>query len=45
MAMGMMMLPPVVISLAFKLIFLCLVDGWTCLAGSLVGKFQTPIPI
>lgn len=45
MAMGMMMLPPVVISLPFKLIFFVLVDGWSLLAGSLVESFQTPIPI
>lgn len=45
MAMGMMMLPPVVISLPFKLIFFVLVDGWSLLAGSLVESFQAPIPI
>lgn len=39
MAMGMMMLPPVVISLPFKLIFFVLVDGWYMLAGSLVRSF------
>ncbi|ODN68538.1 flagellar type III secretion system pore protein FliP [Methylobrevis pamukkalensis] len=39
MAMGMMMLPPVVISLPFKLIFFVLVDGWQLLAGSLVRSF------
>jgi flagellar biosynthesis protein FliP len=27
--MGMMMMPPVVVSLPFKLIFFVLVDGWT----------------
>ena len=36
MAMGMMMLPPVTISLPFKLIFFVLVDGWALVAGSLV---------
>ena len=35
MSMGMMMLPPVVVSLPFKLIFFVLVDGWTLVAGSL----------
>ena len=39
MAMGMMMLPPVVISLPFKIIFFVLVDGWYMLAGSLVRSF------
>jgi flagellar biosynthetic protein FliP len=39
MAMGMMMLPPVVISLPFKLIFFVLVDGWYMLSGSLVRSF------
>lgn len=41
MAMGMMMLPPVVISLPFKLIFFVLVDGWYMIAGSLVRSFGT----
>jgi len=39
MSMGMMMLPPVVISLPFKLIFFVLVDGWHLVAGSLVQSF------
>ncbi|MCQ4159916.1 flagellar type III secretion system pore protein FliP [Roseomonas sp. GC11] len=39
MGMGMMMLPPVVVSLPFKLIFFVLVDGWTLVAGSLVRSF------
>ena len=39
MAMGMMMLPPVVISLPFKLIFFVLVDGWHLIAGSLVRSY------
>lgn len=39
MSMGMMMLPPVVISLPFKLIFFVLVDGWSLVAGSLVRSF------
>ena len=39
MAMGMMMLPPIVISLPFKLIFFVLVDGWRMITGSLVESF------
>ena len=39
MAMGMMMLPPVMISLPFKLIFFVMVDGWYLVAGSLVESF------
>lgn len=39
MSMGMMMLPPVIISLPFKLIFFVLVDGWSLVAGSLVRGF------
>jgi len=42
MSMGMMMLPPVVVSLPFKLIFFVLVDGWRLVAGSLVQSFQHP---
>jgi flagellar biosynthesis protein FliP len=40
MSMGMMMLPPVVVSLPFKLIFFVLVDGWYLVCGSLVESFQ-----
>jgi flagellar biosynthetic protein FliP len=39
MSMGMMMLPPVVVSLPFKLIFFVLVDGWNLVAGSLVQSY------
>lgn len=39
MAMGMMMLPPIMISLPFKLIFFVLIDGWYMLCGSLVRSF------
>jgi len=39
MSMGMMMLPPALISLPFKLIFFVLVDGWYLVAGSLVRSF------
>jgi flagellar biosynthetic protein FliP len=42
MSMGMMMLPPVTISMPFKLIFFVLVDGWYLLAGSLVQSFGPP---
>jgi flagellar biosynthetic protein FliP len=41
MSMGMMMLPPVTVSLPFKLIFFVLVDGWYLVAGSLVQSFGT----
>jgi len=44
MSMGMMMLPPVVISLPFKLIFFVLVDGWRLVAGSLVESFHQVAP-
>jgi flagellar biosynthetic protein FliP len=40
MSMGMMMLPPVMISLPIKLIFFVLVDGWYLVAGSLVQSFR-----
>ena len=39
MSMGMMMLPPLLISLPFKLIFFVLVDGWYLVVGSLVESF------
>ena len=39
MSMGMMMLPPIVMSLPFKLIFFVLVDGWYLVAGSLVQSY------
>jgi flagellar biosynthesis protein FliP len=39
MSMGMMMLPPIMISLPFKLIFFVLVDGWHLIARSLVQSF------
>ena len=42
MSMGMLMLPPVMISLPFKLIFFVLVDGWYLIVGSLVQSFQVP---
>ncbi|MEZ4598788.1 MAG: flagellar type III secretion system pore protein FliP [Syntrophotaleaceae bacterium] len=39
MSMGMMMLPPVIISLPFKLLLFVLVDGWNLVVGSLVQSF------
>ncbi len=39
MSMGMMMLPPIMISLPFKIIFFVLVDGWSLVASSLVRSF------
>lgn len=44
MSMGMMMLPPVVISLPFKLIFFVLVDGWRLVAAGLVESFAVAPP-
>ena len=40
-SMGMMMLPPVIISLPFKLMLFVLVDGWYLVVGSLVQSFGT----
>jgi len=39
MSMGMMMLPPITISLPFKLIFFVLVDGWSLVMGTLAASF------
>lgn len=39
MSMGMMMLPPVMIALPFKIIFFVLVDGWYLISGSLVQSY------
>ncbi len=39
MALGMMMLPPVVISLPFKIMIFVLVDGWSLIVGSMVKSF------
>jgi len=39
MSMGMMMLPPVMISLPFKILLFVLVDGWGLVIGSLVKSF------
>ena len=40
MAMGMMMLPPVMISMPFKLLIFVLVDGWNLLIGNLIASFK-----
>ena len=39
MAMGMMMLPPVMVSLPFKILLFVLVDGWGLVITSLVGSY------
>ncbi len=39
-SMGMMMLPPVLVSMPFKLLLFVMVDGWNLIAGSLVRSFQ-----
>lgn len=39
MSMGMMMLPPVVVALPFKIVFFVLVDGWYLIVGSLVRSY------
>jgi flagellar biosynthetic protein FliP len=44
MSMGMMMLPPIIIALPFKVIFFVLVDGWFLIVGSLVQSFEGGIP-
>jgi flagellar biosynthetic protein FliP len=41
MAMGMMMMPPVMVALPFKIIFFVLIDGWYLLSGSLIQSFVT----
>jgi len=45
MAMGMMMMPPVMISLPFKLMLFVLVDGWHLILGSMVKSFVDLNPI
>ncbi len=40
MAMGMMMLPPVIISMPFKLLLFVLVDGWQLVTGSILRSFH-----
>ncbi|MDY0361796.1 MAG: flagellar type III secretion system pore protein FliP [Desulforegulaceae bacterium] len=41
-SMGMMMLPPIMISLPFKLMLFVLVDGWNLLIGSMIKSFAVP---
>lgn len=41
MSMGMMMLPPTLVAIPFKIIFFVLVDGWYLIAGSLARSFGT----
>jgi len=40
MSMGMMMLPPTILSLPFKVLFFVLMDGWHLLVGSLIRSFH-----
>ena len=39
MSMGMMMVPPAVVSLPFKLAFFVVADGWTLISGALVRSY------
>ena len=41
-SMGMLMLPPVLISLPFKLLLFVLVDGWVLVVGNLLNSFAQP---
>lgn len=43
-SMGMITLPPVIVSLPFKIIFFVLVDGWRLISGSLVQSFSAGPP-
>jgi len=38
--MGMMMLPPVMISLPFKILLFVLVDGWALILTALIGSYN-----
>jgi flagellar biosynthetic protein FliP len=40
MSMGMMMLPPVMISLPFKILVFVLIDGWNLLIGNLIASIK-----
>jgi len=40
MSMGMMMLPPVMISLPFKILIFVLIDGWNLLIGNLIASIK-----
>jgi flagellar biosynthesis protein FliP len=39
MAMGMMMVPPTIVSLPFKLLLFVVVDGWALITTALVGSY------
>lgn len=41
MSMGMMMVPPMMVSLPFKIVFFVLIDGWHLIVGSLMQSFAT----
>jgi flagellar biosynthetic protein FliP len=41
MAMGMMMLSPMIVSLPFKIMLFVLVDGWSMIMGTLASSFYT----
>ncbi len=41
--MGMIMLPPVIISTPFKILLFIMVDGWALVIGSLMESFQVPL--
>ncbi|MEC8042522.1 MAG: flagellar biosynthetic protein FliP, partial [Pseudomonadota bacterium] len=43
MALGMMMLSPMLVSLPFKLLLFVLVDGWALTMGSLVNSFSSGV--
>ncbi len=45
MAMGMMMLSPMIVSLPFKLMLFVLVDGWTLIMGSLLASYGIGVPV
>ena len=44
MAMGMMMLSPMIVSLPFKLMLFVLVDGWTLIMGTLIASYGIGVP-
>lgn len=43
-SMGMMMLPPILVSLPIKLLLFVMADGWQLVVGSLLGGFAPPVP-
>ena len=45
MSMGMLMLPPIMVALPFKILLFVLVDGWHLIVGSLLHSFTTGPPI